>query len=67
MARPEAIAMQIRDNGPLFDPTHVDAPHLEISPLGREEVGGFGLYLRHTLVGRVAYRVTEKGWNERVC
>lgn len=66
MARPEAIAVQIRDNGPLFDPTHVDDPHLEISPLVREKVGGFGLYLLNTLVDRVAYRVTEKGWNELV-
>jgi anti-sigma regulatory factor (Ser/Thr protein kinase) len=50
----------------LFDPTRVDAPHLEISPLGREKVGGFGLYLLNTLVDRVAYRLTEKGWNELV-
>lgn len=66
MERPEAITVQIRDNGPLFDPTRVDDPHLEISPLVREKVGGFGLYLLNTLVDQVAYRVTEEGWNELV-
>lgn len=63
-AHPEAITVQIRDNGPLFDPTRVEDPHLEISPLAREKEGGFGMYLLNTLVDRVAYRVAEDGWNE---
>lgn len=61
---PAAVVVQIRDDGPLFDPTRVEDPHLEISPLVREKGGGFGVYLLNTLVDRVSYRVTEDGWNE---
>ena len=62
--RPDALLVHIRDNAPLFDPTHGADPHLEVSPLEREAPGGFGVYLLNTLVDKIAYRITDGGRNE---
>lgn len=60
----QSLTAMIRDAGPLFDPTQSVDPHLEISPLERQDAGGFGLYLLNHLVDKVAYHVTEDGRNE---
>lgn len=61
---PGSLVIRIRDNAQLFDPTRDSNPHLEISPLEREEAGGFGVYLLNHLVDKVSYRVTDDGRNE---
>jgi serine/threonine-protein kinase RsbW len=61
---PDAISVRIRDEARLFDPTAARETDLGVSPLEREEAGGFGLALIRRLVDELHYRVTEDGGNE---
>ena len=61
---PDATCVTIRDAARQFDPTGAREPDLEVSPLEREEAGGFGLALIRRLVDELRYRVTEQGGNE---
>ena len=61
---PDATCVRIRDEARLFDPTAARETALDVSPLEREEAGGFGLALIRRLVDELRYRVTEDGGNE---
>lgn len=61
---PDATCVTIRDEARPFDPTAAGEPDLGVSPLEREEAGGFGLALIRRLVDELRYRVTEDGGNE---
>lgn len=60
----DATCVRIRDEARLFDPTAASETDLDVSPLQREEAGGFGLALIRRLVDELRYRVTEDGGNE---
>lgn len=60
----EACIIHIRDDARLFDPTAVNDPDLHISPLERENPGGFGVYLFKHLVDQASYRAMPDGRNE---
>ncbi len=61
---PDSIVVQIRDEGAPFDPRRHDDRHLDLSPLQRDQPGGFGLCLLNRLVDRIDYRIAEDGCNE---
>ncbi len=61
---PDATWVRIRDEARLFNPVAAREPDLDVSPLEREEAGGFGLALIRRLVDELSYRVTEAGGNE---
>jgi serine/threonine-protein kinase RsbW len=63
-SNPDACVVHIRDDAPLFDPTALDDPDLAVSPLDREQMGGFGVYLFKHLVDQTSYRTTPDGRNE---
>jgi anti-sigma regulatory factor (Ser/Thr protein kinase) len=60
------LRVSIRDDAPLYDPTKVEEPDANDSPLERSEPGGFGLVLIRRLVDELTYRITEDGRNELV-
>ncbi len=60
----QAVIVQLRDDGVLFDPTRQEDRPLGESPLQREAPGGYGLPLLRRLVDRIDYRVCEDGRNE---
>ena len=62
--QPDSVLVRLRDTAALFDPTKGQEASLDVSPLEREEAGGFGVYLIKHLVDRLTYRVTEDGRNE---
>ncbi len=60
-----ACIIRIRDDAPLFDPTLMQAPDLDRSPLDEtSSPGGFGVYLFKHLVDQTSYRATPDGRNE---
>jgi serine/threonine-protein kinase RsbW len=61
---PDAACVTIRDEARLFDPTAAREADRDVSPLERDEAGGFGLALIRRLVDELRYRVTEDGGNE---
>jgi len=60
----EVCAVRISDDAPLFDPTRGDDSPPPVSPLQRDEPGGYGLFLVRRLVDQLSYRITEDGRNE---
>lgn len=58
-----ALVVRLRDDAPIFDPTTVPAPKLDI-PLHRRAPGGLGVHLMREFVDRMSYRRTEAGQNE---
>jgi len=60
----DAVTVRIRDDARQYDPTGTAAPRLDVSPLDREQAGGFGVELIRRLVDRVGYRVADDGRNE---
>lgn len=61
---PDACIIRIRDDARLFDPTSMQAPDLDISPLDGASPGGFGVYLFKHLVDQIRYRTTPDNRNE---
>lgn len=61
---PGSCIIRIRDDAPLFDPTTMREPDLDIPPLERDVSGGFGVYLFKHLVDQTSYRITPDGRNE---
>lgn len=51
---PDALRVQLRDQGRRFDPEHVPAPDLEL-PLEERQAGGLGLYLMGRLMDTVQF------------
>ena len=64
ITRRARACVTIRDEARLFDPTAVRESDWDVSPLERDEAGGFGLALIRRLVDELRYRVTEDGGNE---
>ncbi len=62
--KPDACIIRIRDDANLFDPTAVQDPNLDLSPLERDAPGGFGVYLFKHLVDQTSYSTTPDGRNE---
>jgi len=60
----DSVAVCIQDNASQYDPTGTAVPAEHVSPLDREQAGGFGVELIRRLVDRLNYRVTEDGRNE---
>jgi serine/threonine-protein kinase RsbW len=60
----DACIFRIRDDAPLFDPTSMLEPDLDIPPLERVSPGGFGVYLFRHLVDQTSYCTTPDGRNE---
>jgi len=60
----DSVAVCIQDNAAQYDPTGTAAPAADVSPLDREQAGGFGVELIRRLVDHLDYRVTEEGRNE---
>ena len=59
----DAVTVQLRDNAPVFDPTLVSDPDLDI-PLEQRPLGGMGIYLMKNNVDELKYRAIEPGGNE---
>lgn len=62
--QPEKLVISIRDNARLFDPTKKPETDVAVSPLEREQAGGYGIYLITHLVDQITYQVTQDGRNE---
>ncbi|MFA5042624.1 MAG: ATP-binding protein [Kiritimatiellia bacterium] len=58
---PETIRLQLQDDGRPFDPLQAPEPNVHL-PLDQRKIGGLGLHLVRTMVGRIAYR-RENGAN----
>jgi serine/threonine-protein kinase RsbW len=61
----QAIAVHLRDQAPLFDPTSVPPPDLSL-PLDQRPLGKMGLYLVRDTMDDLVYRVTPQGGNELI-
>ena len=59
----DAVQVRLRDHAPLFDPTQVPAPNLNI-PLEERPLGGMGIFLMKNMVDAVSHRATDEGGNE---
>ncbi len=54
--QPEAVVIELSDNGPPFNPlTDAPSPDLD-SPLESRPIGGLGIYLIKTMVDEISYR-----------
>ncbi len=62
--QPDQLRVSIRDDAPLYDPTQNQMPDLDMSPMDRDQAGGFGVFLLNQLADSISYRVTEDGRNE---
>jgi serine/threonine-protein kinase RsbW len=60
----DAVAVHLRDDAPLFDPTCIAVPDLGVSPMNKQKAGGYGVYLLSHVVDEARYRVTDDGRNE---
>jgi serine/threonine-protein kinase RsbW len=59
----KAMVICLRDQAPLFDPTHLPSPDVNL-PLDKRPLGGVGVYLTRHMMDEVSYRVTPQGGNE---
>jgi anti-sigma regulatory factor (Ser/Thr protein kinase) len=57
------VAVTLRDQAPVFDPTRVPAPNLML-PLEKRKIGGLGTYLIRQSVDEVRHRALPAGGNE---
>jgi serine/threonine-protein kinase RsbW len=61
----DAIELRLRDQAPLFDPTRVPAPDLNL-PLHTRPLGGMGVHVTRQVMDSMRYRVTPAGGNELI-
>jgi serine/threonine-protein kinase RsbW len=59
----DRLAVRVRDEAPLFDPTRHPLPDVTL-PLEERPLGGLGLFLIRKSVDEMAYRVMPEGGNE---
>lgn len=59
---PESVGMRILDNGPPFDPTAVDSPHLA-EDVESARIGGHGVRLMRHFLSHIGY-VRRDGLNQ---
>ena len=57
--------MRLLDETPLFDPTAVPPPDINL-PLEERPLGGLGVHMMRQLTDVLLYRVTEDGQNELI-
>ena len=60
---PAELAFRIRDGAPMFDPTAVPEPPLDL-PLAKRRLGGMGVHLARTLTDGFDHRILPTGGNE---
>ena len=60
---PESLAVRIRDNCPVFDPTRVPTPDTSL-PLETRRLGGMGVHLMRELSDALRHRARPGGGNE---
>jgi serine/threonine-protein kinase RsbW len=59
----DAIELRLRDQAPLFDPTRVPEPDLNL-PLHKRPFGGMGVHVTRQVMDSMRYHVTPEGGNE---
>ena len=59
----DRIVVCLRDQAPVFDPTTLPAPDINL-PLEQRPLGGMGVYLVMELMDKVSYRSPDEGGNE---
>ena len=59
----DRLAVRVRDEAPLFDPTRHPLPDVTL-PLEERRLGGLGIFLIRQVMDEVVYRVTPEGGNE---
>jgi serine/threonine-protein kinase RsbW len=59
------ILVRLLDEAPLFDPTAVPPPDINL-PLEERPLGGLGIHMMRQLTDELNYNVTEAGKNELV-
>ena len=59
----DRLAVRVRDETPLFDPTRHPLPDVTL-PLEERRLGGLGIFLIRQVMDEVVYRVTPEGGNE---
>lgn len=57
------LLVHLSDDAPLFDPTTVPTPDVNL-PLEDRPLGGLGVHMMRQLSDELVYRVTETGKNE---
>ena len=61
----DAIELRLCDQAPLFDPTGVPAPNLNL-PLDKRPFGGMGVHVTRQIMDSMRYRATPEGGNELI-
>ena len=61
----DSVAIYIRDEAPLFDPTQIPTPDLDL-PLEDRPMGGMGIHLIRQFMDRIIYRESPQGGNELI-
>ncbi len=59
------LLVRLLDEAPLFDPTAVPPPDINL-PLEERPLGGLGIHMMRQLTDELIYRVTEDGKNELI-
>jgi serine/threonine-protein kinase RsbW len=58
-----ALVVRLSDQAPLFDPTQVPPPDLDL-PLEQRRFGGLGIHLTRQCMDEVSYCISGEGCNE---
>lgn len=61
----DSVAIYIRDEAPLFDPTQIPTPDLDL-PLEDRPMGGMGIHLIRQFMDRIIHRESPEGGNELI-
>jgi serine/threonine-protein kinase RsbW len=59
----DALVLRLSDQAPLFDPTQVPPPDLDL-PLDQRRFGGLGIHLTRQCMDEVSYCISADGCNE---
>lgn len=59
----DSVVIRLRDQAPVFDPTQVPPPNLDLPPEERR-LGGLGIFLTKHFMDRMSHRVTAPEGNE---
>lgn len=58
----DSLQIELRDQGPAFDPLAYDTSERDVDHTMPEEGGGFGIHIARAVMDKVEYR-RENGWN----
>jgi len=59
----EAVDLQVRDQGPPFNPLAHDTSGLDVGDDMPDEIGGYGIHIAKVVMDEASYQRTH-GWNE---